>query len=250
MTTRFDRLGKLVRRGGRSPVVGASGFTFSPAESAVQLPNTAIGISSEGLTLADSGTTVQAWASYLGGLSVTLTAPTTGQRPAYSATGGVGSRPLVSGDAIDNVLVAASAINFGSTIELGYVGSYAGTANRTVIALDDSTTYLWASTGPQHRANALTVNTVVSGALSTPVHASGDAASADVVNARIAGVIASTAAVGAGTFNARIALFARNSAGTNAGGGALQAWYIGPQLTASQRTYLRALLTHYTGVSS
>ena len=92
------------RRGG-----GAAPSPYSPAASALQLPNTAIWISTSGLTLADGDTTVDSWLAGWGGIRPTLTAPAATNRPAYSPTGGTGGRPLVTFDGADNCLPDALA---------------------------------------------------------------------------------------------------------------------------------------------
>jgi hypothetical protein len=83
---------------------------------ATDLPDTAIGIGTAGLTLADSDTTVQQWDATMGGMSaaVSLSAPASGNRPAYSATGGPSSKPMVTFDGSNDTLRSA-AVTMGGT---------------------------------------------------------------------------------------------------------------------------------------
>jgi hypothetical protein len=89
----------------------SNALAFAPD---TRFPLLAIGISTTGLTLADSDTTVDSWAAMYGGKksAVTLSAPAATNRPAYDATGGPGGRPLVTWDGVDNVL-RSTAVTMG-----------------------------------------------------------------------------------------------------------------------------------------
>jgi hypothetical protein len=97
---------------------------------ATDLPDSAIGIGTAGLTLADSDTTVQQWDATLGGKSaaVSLSAPASGNRPAYSATGGPSSKPMVTFDGTNDTL-RSTAVTMGGTFsafQLDVVGKLNG----------------------------------------------------------------------------------------------------------------------------
>lgn len=231
---------------------------------AAYLPNTAIGVSTAGLTLADSDTTVDSWAATLGGVSATLTAPTSGQRPAYSASGGPGSRPLVTGDGSNDALMGT--LTKGSawdSYEWGAVCRLvsAGSAGERVVCYGVGAT--WWSSGAVSRfhlneRNAGTYRVTVSGGAnveplldssSALLHWSADASSG-TINARRGGTVEATASA---TVTSRpdgetLSLFADGAGGSNSNS-AMLAWYCGPVLTADQRTHLRALLTYHTGVA-
>lgn len=227
-------------------------------DDATHLPNTAIGVSTQGITPADGDTTVQAWAAALGGISCTLVADAATNRPAYSATGGAGSRPLVAFDGVDNVLKGA--ITKGAafaTYELGIVAKQlaSGAAGDIAIGYYVPLTMVFSvqeQTGGKYRM------TVVGGAnVSTTtdpqtamIHASGDAASG-TINARINGTVEGTSS---GTVTSRAdgntLCLGGNFSNAAASQFECQAWHCGPSLTADQRTHLRALLTYHTGVSA
>jgi len=101
----------------------SNNLSFAPDTA---FPDSAIGITTTGLTLADGDTTVDQWAAAYGGkkAEVVIVAPAATNRPAYSATGGPGSRPMVTSDGTDNVL-RDTACTFGGTwaaFSLDYVG--------------------------------------------------------------------------------------------------------------------------------
>lgn len=228
-------------------------------DDAARLPETAIGVSTAGLTLADGDTTVDDWAATLGGISTSPDAPASTNRPAYSATGGTGSRPLVTFDGTDNVL--DDAITKGSAwadYEYGIVGSRVafGTAGDRWLAYMSSATTLRFGLADN---NALTFRNSISGGVnltsaSDPdgvvAHYSGDAASGGTVNVRVGGAVdATTSSTVTSRADGDQIRLGGNGDGTNAGNIAIQAWYMGPLLTADQRTELRALLSYHTGVS-
>jgi hypothetical protein len=100
---------------------GAGRWAFSPAESAVQLPDAAVWVSGTGVT---ATTTVSAWASSYGGRSATLSQAGGTLQPAYSAAGGSGGRPLITFDGVDDVLEGVLTTGSPwSAAELGVAGS-------------------------------------------------------------------------------------------------------------------------------
>lgn len=346
MTTRFDRLGKLVRRGGRSPVTVAAAGGVAPTittppvvswtvvignsptltdpvytgdagtitwtlyrdgaadgvivdvtkataetytavaadigpdlyfestvtngsgsdsansntvvfDDATYLPLTAIGVSTSGLTLADSDTTVDSWAATLGGLSQTLTAPVAADRPAYSATGGTGSRPLVTFDGSTDVL--RGTLTKGSaftTIECGMVGGVLSVANNDAFfAWQNTNTRLIMITGATARAFVMSTGPFngSTGVLSsTRQHHSIDATGGGgTSNYRVNGTVQNSGtAVAASILDGSVCALAALATASSFANVDCQAWYFGVQLTADQRTHLRALLTYHTGVSS
>lgn len=225
---------------------------------ATHLPDTAIGVSTAGLTLADSGATVQSWAAALGGVACTFSAPSAGQRPAHSATGGAGGRPLVTCDGVDDVL--AGTVTKGSawdSYECGVVGSrvsgtlsggrwinyYNGGSLRFGLQNQSAAALRFGVTGGANLSSTTDPDDHVA-------HYSGDSA-AGTQNMRVGGVVESTASA---TTTSRAdggeVTIGANEAGTNPANIAIQAWHIGPALTTEQREHLRALLTHHTGIAS
>ena len=223
---------------------------------ATYLADTAIGISTAGVTLV--GSDVDEWASSLGGISVTLTAPSASQRPAYSATGGPGSRPLITGDGTDDVLTGT--LTKGSAFDDYEWGGVARLVAH-VSAGDRWVAYGVGSVSRFHiseRAGGTYRITVSGGANVEPLldsttallHWSGDA-TPSTINARRTGVVEATASatVTSRSDGETLSVFA-DGAGTNASNSELMAFYCGPILTSDQRTHLRALLTYHTGVTS
>ena len=237
------------RRGG-----GAAPSPYSPAASALQLPNTAIWISTSGLTLADGDTTVDSWLAGWGGIRPTLTAPAATNRPAYTA----GAVPTLTFDGTDNVLrgamtkgsawadyewgVVGSRVAFGSGADV-WLGYYVPAA--TVFRLADQAA---ATARASVAGGADAVST--SDPDGVTAHWSGDA-TGTAISFRRAGTI-EAGAVGAVTSRAdgKTVVMGAHYDGTAAANVVISAAYIGPALTADQRTYLRALLTALTGVSS
>lgn len=227
---------------------GSAADPFSPAASAVMLPNTAIGVSTLGLTLADSDTTADSWAATYGGLAATLASPSAGERLAYSATGGVGSRPLVTsttGKRLNGTITKSSAF---ATVEIGFVGSqltYLGAGAFVSYALAIEILNNGAAL-VRGRWSALPSSTTLA---TTIAHWSMDGTASGTLSTRVGGTAEGTGTAGTSVADGGV-LCLGNRAGsaypTNTG---FQAWYIGPQLTADQRTYLRSLLTDLTGVS-
>lgn len=216
------------------------------------------GYSGAGLTLADSGTTVDSWASSFGSISATLTAPTASRRPAYSASGGIGGRPLIDFDgSSDGIRGAISKGSAFTSVEFGHVAT-AGTVTNGDYAME------WGGTsdrqvqlsGGNLRANILgSLNRDGSTAISTstPQHWScNGTGSGGACDLRLEGSSES----GGVTVNASIADGSSLGIGMRAGSdtgfydGAIHAWYAGSELTTDQRLDLRALLTYLTGAAS
>lgn len=236
---------------------GTSGSNTLLFDDAAMFPASAIGVSTAGLTLADSDTTVQSWAASLGAIACTLAAPGSANRPAYSAAGGTGGRPLVTTDGVDDVLIGS--ITKGSAwdnYETGIVGSRVafGVSGDSWLSYFNSVSVRF---GLQDNSLAAGRWSVVGGlnlAYTTDpdgvvAHYSGDAA-AGTMNARVGGAVEATSAA---TVTSRadggdVYLGGRVS-GANAANIAVQAWYVGPALTSTQRDHLRALLTYHTGVA-
>ena len=224
---------------------------------ATYLPATAIGVSTSGLTTADNGTTVDQWAASLGGIACTLEAPAATNRPAYSASGGVGARPLVTFDGTDNGLDGP--LTKGSAFancELGFVGSRVAFGVAGALAISYSATgttphfsLQGASAAALRFSGGANVNTTTDPD-GTTAHYSGDALTG-TWNARVAGTIQNTgsASVTSRADGGGLSLGSRVNAASQWGNFALQAWYCGPALTSDQRTHLRALLTYHTGVA-
>jgi hypothetical protein len=231
---------------------GASGPTYSPAESALMLPFSSIGISQQGVTQAG---TVSAWQSYLGGISVSLVQAVGASQPTYDPSGGIGGRPLVTFDGVDDVMKGP--ITKGSAFsdfEMGIVGqrvTFASAADfwilyETVIAgllfgIRDASAATWRVT-----------SNIDLNATSDPdgvtAHYSANAITG-VYDTRKNSVLESTSA-GAYTTQADtqvLALGGRSGVAAHANI-AVQAWYLGPQLSGAQRTYLQGLLAFYTGI--
>lgn len=106
-----------MRRGGRRGGFrgfggGSSGLTYSVAESAARLPNSAVGIITSGVTQAG---TITQWAAVYGGkaANVTLTPPAATNEPAYNATGGPGGGPAAVFDGTNDVLRSTAVTAWG-----------------------------------------------------------------------------------------------------------------------------------------
>lgn len=239
----------------------AAGSTVSTAlvyDDAAHLPYTAIGVSTAGLTTADSGATVQAWAATRGGVSCTLAAPTATQRPAHSASGGAGARPLVTTDGVDDVLTGV--ITKGSawdSYEFGVVGSRVSgslSGERWISYYNaGSIRFGLQSASASAFRSSVAGGTNVNGTTDPDghvAHYSGDSAGG-TQNTRVGGTVEGTASASTTSRadGGEVAIGA-NAAGTNPANLALQAWHIGPALTDEQRTHLRALLTYLTGITS
>jgi hypothetical protein len=236
---------------------GAAAPTYSPAESAIILPQSAIWISQQGVTQAAG--TVSAWVSYLGGVSATLAQGLVGSQPAWSASGGVGGRPLITTDGVDDVLFGT--VTKGSAFadyEIGMVGNRVafGAANdlwwgyqitvSPMFYLNDQL----ATLGRFTVAGGANVSLTGFDPDGLNAHYSGDAASG-VINARVNGsIVATTAAAVTSRADGNTAVFGANASGAAMQGNvAAQALYIGPSLLADQRIYLRGALTFWTGIN-
>lgn len=224
-------------------------------DDAAFFPDTAIGVSTAGIGLISGD--VQTWSGTLGGVPVTLAADEPTNRPAFDATGGVGGRPQVTFDGIDDclhgILTKGSAWN---DYEWGVIKFQTAptAAGATTIAYTAGTVARFRLT---ERSDGTYRVTVAGGANVEPViastamqHWSGDAASGGTINARLNGTVEATTA---STVTSRpdgnsLSL----GAVVNVAPAAFhcQAWYCGPLLTATQRTHLRALLSYHTGVAA
>lgn len=232
------------------------GYTFTPAESATILPLSAIWISQQGVTTVSGE--VDVWASYLGGVACTIDAPAATNRLAYNATGGVGGRPLITSDGVDNVLEGL--ITKGSAwddYEIGVVGNRVafGTALDIVFGFFIGATPYFYLNDQSTAAIRFTVNGGVNTTHTEDPdglnrHWSGDSL-AGTQNARITGAVVATASTSTPSRadGNTVALGAR-PAGTAAANFNYQAAYIGPVLDSTQRSYLREMLTFYTGITS
>lgn len=86
---------------------GPSGPTYSIAESAAQLPNSAVGIITSGVTQAG---TITEWAAVYGSkaANVVITPPAGTNEPAYNPSAGPGGGPAAVFDGVNDVLRAAA----------------------------------------------------------------------------------------------------------------------------------------------
>lgn len=91
-------------------------------DDATRLATCALGHMGSGVTTVSGG--LDTAAATHGGFAITVTAPSSGARPAYSATGGVGSRPVSTGDGTDDVLFGTFSSGVGTMV--GYGLGYAG----------------------------------------------------------------------------------------------------------------------------
>lgn len=94
---------------------GPSGPTYSIAESAAQLPNSAVGIITSGVTQAG---TITQWSAVYGGkaANVTLTPPAGTNEPAYNASAGPGGGPAAVFDGTNDVLRSAAVTAWGYSL--------------------------------------------------------------------------------------------------------------------------------------
>lgn len=238
------------RRGAFRVPARLPSWNFSPAESAAILPAMAIWISQQGITL---GVGVASWASYLGGLSSTVAQAVGGQQPAYSAGGGVGGRPLITFDGTDDALEGAIAKGSAwSDYEQGWVGARTAFSaiGDPILGFLNAGTYRWSFSD----RTLATVRFNVNGG------ANQDYAITDGVNVHLSGrsvlnvqtleaygvVVASAASVTTSRADPGTVRFGSITAGPSI---TAQAFYMGASLTTVQRTYLRALLTFYTGIA-
>ena len=221
------------------------------------LPATAIWISTSGLTLADGDTTVDSWLAGWGGIRPTLTAPAATNRPAYTA----GAVPVLTFDGVDNALhVQLTKGSAWSSFEVGWAGTRVafgaisdvmlgyGIPNSILMGVFDLSTLLVRVVG------ATAANTSsVSDPDGIEAHWSGDNDGANGNNFRKNGTVEANAGAGALTSRAdgnRFCIGGNTYGSLNYGNLTVRAAYAGPSLSADQRTYLRALLTYYTGVAS
>lgn len=236
-------------------------------DDAAYLPDTAIWanpVSGHGITTADGGTTGDSWASGWGGVACTLAAPATTHRPAY-ATDGVGSRPTLTFDGIDNFLrgtftkgsafdnheigIVGERVSFGTLGDIWF-GYWRANSPRFYINDQDASRWRFTSAGA---ANVTPSSTYDPDGI--VAHYSGDGVTG-TISARVAGAAVATAA-GSPTSvedGQRVIMGASQTSevgpyGTVAAHVKLHAAHIGPALTADQRTHLRALLTYLTGVA-
>lgn len=246
------------RRGGCFRVASRLPWNFSPAESAIILPQTAVWISQQGVTVA---TGVSQWVSYLGGVSSALVQATGGFQPAYNAIGGVGGRPLITFDGVDDVLKGGFLKNpaLFADLEMGYIGqrvAYVSVSDVWMMLEETATgAFIYGirdqSATQWHGTTATqTIVSVGSDPDGVNAHYSWDAAPG-AFNLRVGGVVNATSGQpfgsDAGTGRS-LAIGGRTAVGTYANI-AGQAHYAGALLSAAQRTYLRAALTFYTGIN-
>lgn len=245
----------MMRRGGEGP------DKFSRAASAAMLPNTAIWLSQFGVT--DLSGEVDRWASWGGGISCELVAASSLKRPAYSATGGVGGRPLITTDGSNDIMTGAITLGgahtsnelalTGHRVAFGTLGDYflgyaQGGADRYAIR-DRTATALYFASG----------NTVVT-------HASGSA-DPDANDQRwwaTRDQATTTARLGHGTTvdqsitsativsytDGGLVVFGNSILEGAAGNFAVQALDFGALLTEDQRAYLREFITFWTGIAA
>lgn len=215
------------------------------------LPNSIIWISSEGETL--SGSEVLSWASSYGGLSATFNALSATQRPLYNATGGVGGRPIITGDGINDQLEAALPGGLSSlSREGGIVYSVASppvTSTVILTAVDGSgNQVLTVGIHDPATTGYVRLISLSHAGFAGPAHVSCDGTTTTGTNLRKSGTVVASggnAAPWTPTFLKALSF----GGGTFPSNASLQAVYYGEQLTADQRTHLRALLTYHTGVA-
>lgn len=236
-------------------------------DDAAYLPDTAIWanpVSGHGITTADGGTTADSWASGWGGVACTLAAPAATHRPAY-ATDGVGSRPTLTFDGIDNFLrgtftkgsafsdheigIVGERVSFGTLGDIWF-GYWRANSPRFYINDQDASRWRFTSAGA---ANVTPSSTYDPDGI--VAHYSGDGVTG-TISARVAGAAVATAA-GSPTSvedGQRVIMGASQTSevgpyGTVAAHVKVHAAHCGPALSADQRTHLRALLTYLTGVA-
>lgn len=236
---------------------GSARWLFTREESARILPQTAIVVSREGVVTADAGTTVDSWAARYGGLTWNPVAPAATNRPAWSAAGGPGGQPMITGDGVDNVIEAA--ITKGSQwdqYELGAVLSRVAPnvtdawllfhfAGSFVAGIRDQPGNLW------HMTSSTTTAIGTSNPTGAWAHWNGSMMAAEVSARRGATLEAQNLSGASGLVSDGItgALFGRISGGQY-GNVSMVAAHVGVKLTPAQRLYLNALLFAKTGVVS
>lgn len=241
---------------GHRMLASLSSQLYGPAASAALLPSTAVWLTVAGLTLADSDTTVNAWASSRGGVAATLTAPAATNRPAYTP----GAVPVVTFDGTDNVLSGQMAKGSAWTnVEIGWVGSRVafGAASDTMIGYGVPNSMLLVLVD----LNAASIRMVAAAAATAAgtsdpdgivAHWSGDNDGANGNNIRRGGAVEANAGAGVFTSRAdgnRVCIGGNSYSLTAFGNLTSMAAYAGPSLSSDQRTYLRALLSAATGVT-
>jgi hypothetical protein len=228
--------------------------TYSPAESALILPDTSVWVSQQGVTQSGS---VSSWASYLGGRSNTVSQAVGGQQPIYSASGGVGGRPLITFDGTDDVLEGAfSKGSAWTSHEGGCVGSRVavGAVGDTWCMLHQSGGFIAGLRDQSAGAVHFTTVTTTANGTSDPDGANGfwsGSAITNEVRCRKGGVVEGetlSGTVGSVADTCTVAVGGRVATAAYANI-AIQAWSWGPRLTDDQRSYLRALLTFWTGIT-
>lgn len=245
---RADRYSRL---GLRARAVVRPGGDSIPAV----LSKIALVLSTEGVSV--SGGVADSWATCAAsGITASLT-NSGSLRPTYSATGGVGGRPLITFDGVDDFLTGL--ITKGSAWddhEIGIVGRRLSfTAANEGIAgyalVGTPRFYLNDNTATTIRHTVVGGANVVGGNPGTTAHYSADAAAGGTVNCRTNGVVIGTAVtvVTSRPDGESWTLGARTPTGTNCAHYAIQAAYIGPLLTADERADLRAYLTAQTGIT-
>ena len=236
-------------------------------DDAAYLPDTAIWanpVAGHGITTADAGSTGDSWQSGWGGVSCLLEAPASTHRPAY-ATDGVGGRPTLTFDGVDDFLrgtftkgsafadheigVVGERIAFGTLGDI-WLGYWRPNSPRFYINDQDAPRWRFTSGGAANVTPSSTYDP--DGVLA---HYSGDGVTG-TISARVAGVAVATASASPVSVEdgQRVIMGAAQTSevgpyGTVAANVKIHGAHCGPALTSDQRTHLRALLTYLTGVA-
>lgn len=225
-------------------------WTFTKAESALLLPDTAVWFSQNGVTVS---TGVSQWDSSYGGLVASVAQATGSQQPAYSASGGAGGRPVITGDGVDDILSDAMYAYVTSSIELGVVlHAYSDSSNNARLisrGVGPSSAYINQRIDGTVRAASPVAQATSIVPPSGAQHFSGDSDGSTATNIRLNGVAAATTTADAIALSDRLDIFGYPATGYYASC-SMQAAYIGSKLTDEQRTYLRYLLWAKTGIPS
>jgi hypothetical protein len=242
-----------------SGTADSNSLAFAPDTA---FPDGAIGLSTSGLTLADSNTTIDQWAAVHGGqkANVVLAAPAATNRPAYSASGGPGGRPAGVFDGVDNVLRDAAVDAFGGTwggMELHAVGFLAGaeTGADVIMRYQGTQSFtLNVTTTPQARgtsggaggASSTGTTTITATSRQITFDWNGSSQSIRVNNS----AEDTDAATPAAYSDAGSVALGASVSGTTATAGTWVGWAVNRgALSASQRADLRAFFQNKLGIS-
>lgn len=227
----------------------------------VRAPNTAIWVSDDGRT--DVSGAVDVWASTYGGKSCTLTAIGASNRPAVNLTGGVGSRPLITTDGTDDVLMGSITLGAAHT-----ANEFAVTGARVAYgALGDVIIGYYNSAALRYAMRDRTTGLLYLGAGTTTIIAVGAPADPDANNQRWWGrrdLGTTTVEIGHGTVSDNVntgatvvsyadggdLVFGADNAGTSASNFAVQGLDFGGLMTSTERAEVRAFLTYMTGIAA